>query len=324
MSSQLCIDVAGGATGGAARFRTELLSYLDSRAPGAVRVIGMGRSLSPPWLVQRELAARRDATVALNNVSFVGPSRKTVLLRNALHFLRPDERAEYLHKVKGMTNQIRIVHLACRRADLIVVPTNDMAERVVAYLPGVASRVEVRAHPLTFTPSGAKLENLPDGPFILSPALSAAHKDAATYLRRLGTALERLGRDEVIAVTANRNELPLDLQQASWIWPIGPQRVQDMPDWYARSRAIYFPTSVESFGYPLAESRVSGTPAIAIDSTQNREVAGDVLCGYDDAAGAFERAVTEALDRPAESVRPEPDFFSAVSYFDWLLSTARP
>ena len=48
----------------------------------------------------------------------------------------------------------------------------------------------------------------------------------------------------------------------------------------ARSRAIYFPTGLESFGYPLAEARVSGQPAIARDTAQNREIAGPALCGY--------------------------------------------
>ena len=49
---------------------------------------------------------------------------------------------------------------------------------------------------------------------------------------------------------------------------------------WARSRAIYFPTDLESFGYPLAEARVSGQPVIARDTALNREIAGPALCRY--------------------------------------------
>ena len=54
----------------------------------------------------------------------------------------------------------------------------------------------------------------------------------------------------------------------------------DLRQVWARSRAIYFPTGLESFGYPLAEARVSGQPVIARDTAQNREIAGPALCGF--------------------------------------------
>jgi glycosyltransferase involved in cell wall biosynthesis len=246
-----------------------------------------------------------------------------VLLRNALHFLRPFEREEYLRTVPGIAAQIRLVHAACRRADLIVTPTHDMADRVSSELPHVASRILVRPHPLTFQPSGRKLNNLPDAPFVLSPALSAAHKDSAAHLRRISAALGSLHRPELVAVTAQSADLPPDLQADSRIRAIGPQPVEDMADWYACSSAIYFPTSVESFGYPLAEARAIGRAVIAIDSQQNREVAGDALCGYSPTSTeSFRKAVETALAGSANSIEPDPNHFDRAAYFDWLLSKA--
>jgi hypothetical protein len=320
---ELCVDVAGASTGGAARFRSELLGYVAANAETTVRVIGFSSSITAPWLVQREAVAGRSARLAVNNVSFVGPGRKTVLLRNALHFLRPAEQQDYLDKLPGMAAQTRIVHTACRRADLVVTPTNDMADRVCSVLPRLASRIEVRPHPLTFLASGSALSGLPELPFILSPALSAAHKDSATHLRRISAALTHLGRDELVVVTASGSDLPADLQGDPRIRPIGPQRVDDMPDWYARSSAIYFPTSVESFGYPLAEARVSGRPVIAIDSEQNREVAGGALCGYSESSDdAFEQAIAKALESSVRELMPDPAPFNPESYFNWLFARA--
>ena len=61
---------------------------------------------------------------------------------------------------------------------------------------------------------------------------------------------------------------------------LGRLNYQDLRDIWGCSSAIFFPTSVELFGYPLAEARVSGHPVIALDTAQNREIAGAALCGF--------------------------------------------
>ena len=73
---------------------------------------------------------------------------------------------------------------------------------------------------------------------------------------------------------------------------------------WARSRAIYFPTGLESFGYPLAEARVNGQPVIARDTEQNREIAGPALCGYTVGDPDSLRHATEAALTAAGRPRP--------------------
>ena len=88
-------------------------------------------------------------------------------------------------------------------------------------------------------------------------------------------------------------------------------------EWRTRSRAIFFPTDLESFGYPLAEARVSGQPVIACDTEQNREIAGRALCGYaPDDPGSLRRAVGLAL---TVQVLPDPAPFdpTAISTGCW-------
>ena len=87
----------------------------------------------------------------------------------------------------------------------------------------------------------------------------------------------------------------------------------ELRDLQARSRAIYFPTDLESFGYPLAEARVSGQPVIARDIAQNREIAGPALCGYtlgdlDSLRQAVEARADGGRHARPRAVRPRPLF----------------
>lgn len=316
----VCVDVAGATTGGAARFRGELVAYLARHPAAHPRVIGTGQRLSPTWLARREALAGSSARLATNNISFVGPVRKTVLLRNALHFLYPQEEARLGGVVRAMSTQTRIVRAVCRRADVVVTPTLEMADRVIARVPGVADRIVVRAHPLTFRPSGRDV-GAPNGPFVLYPSLPAAHKDAAAHVRRLERSLRRLQRDDRVVVTYRASELPPDLQSNERLVAVGPIPSDAMADWYAAATMIYFPSSVESFGYPLAEGRAAGRPVIAADTAQNAQVAGAAMCGFsldaddDSLDGALGRADT--LD-----LLPDPGAFDPDAYFGWLLETA--
>lgn len=93
----------------------------------------------------------------------------------------------------------------------------------------------------------------------------------------------------------------------------------DMQKLRRRSRAIYFPTSIESFGYPLAEARVDGLPVIARDTAQNREIAGPALCGFTPGdSDSLKQAVTLAL---TVKVAPDPAPFDPDCYFNWMLGS---
>jgi len=85
---------------------------------------------------------------------------------------------------------------------------------------------------------------------------------------------------------------------------------------WARSQAIFFPSAIESFGFPLAEARVNGQSAIALDTPQNREVAGQALCGFTIGSRDSILAATElAL---SQDLAPDPAPFQPDAYFEWL------
>ena len=94
---------------------------------------------------------------------------------------------------------------------------------------------------------------------------------------RLGALLRvvgELGEDPVrVLVTADRTELPEELacHPADAAGSAASTHTR-LSEWRKRSRAVFFPTDLESFGYPLAEARVNGQPVIACDTEQNREI----------------------------------------------------
>ncbi len=300
--------------GGAARYLGELEAWLD-RTPGHdVRLVGRGRSLSPGWLVRRESAPLRGRRVALNNVGFQAGRERVTLLRNALHFLTEDEYAEHgagLPRTFG--TEVRIVRTAARRSDTLLVPCTAMAERVARIEPRLAPRLVVRHHPLT-APGPTPL---PERASVLVPVLFAPYKRMDVRLTALLDALDQVGGDTVVRATATRDELPglADHPRIELLGHLSPSALA--AEW-ARSTAVYYPTGLESFGYPLAEARVAGRAVIALDTDQNREIAGPALRGFTDVdAGSLAEAVDAAVSAPAPA--PDPGDFDPDRYFAKLL-----
>ncbi|MDQ7908209.1 glycosyltransferase [Phytohabitans sp. ZYX-F-186] len=311
--ARVVVDTAGGDIGGAARWRAELDAYL-ARHPAPPRVLGRGRQVTPRWLVEREWqVGAADLAVASNNVSFgVAGRHRVVLLRNALHFLHPGE--AHLARVmpRAFRAQIPVVRRLAGRADELVVPSTAMADRVRRCLPRVAGRVVVHAHPVT--PVGPRLPA--EVPFLLVPVVPGPYKNLFPRLRELLLVLDAMGRPDRIWVTARPEQLPPDLLAQPRIRPLGSLPHIALATLWRTATAAFYPSALESFGYPLAEARVYGVPVIAADTAQNREIAGAALRGY---RLGVDGDLREAVLRCAEPAAAEPAAFDPDAYFDRLL-----
>jgi Glycosyl transferases group 1 len=321
VSAAVIVDAAGGRMGGAARFLDELHGYLMRSGREDVEIIGSRRQVRPGWLVRRELSSRaRSRRVALNNVGFVTPGgQRWTLLRNALHFLSEGEKARLDPALRAKVRRDAVVvHFAARHSDVIVVPSTAMAERITTIRPELRSRIVIRPHPV----SAALVPCPPGDPIILCPVLFAPYKQMTQRLTELLTAVCDLEEPSVrVRVTAHSAEVPPAMARHPQVELVGRLPRGELREMQARSRAIYFPTGLESFGYPLAEARVSGQPAIARDTPQNREIAGPALCGYTPGnPDSLRRAVQAAL---TADVAPDPGPFDPDRYFGWLLGSAR-
>jgi glycosyltransferase involved in cell wall biosynthesis len=317
MPAAVTVDAAGGQVGGAARFKVELRRYLSHTRRRDVHVIGAERQVDPVWLVRRELALpSRGRRVALNNISFVIPgSERWALLRNPLDFLTDEEEAAVDPALRASNRRrASTVRLAARRADVLVVPSTGMAKRVTRVLPGLADRVTMRHHPV----AANSLPDRPREPVMLCPVLFSPFKGMPDRIAELLAVIDDIADPTVrLCVTASQSEVPKDLASHPRIDLVGRLDHQSLRELWARSSVIYFPPGVESFGYPLAEARVHGLPVIALDTEQNREVAGPALFGFTIGdPGSLRSATERAL---VANVMPDPAPFDPVAYFDWLL-----
>jgi len=317
MTIATIVDVAGGPIGGAARFRLELYRFLERGTRDDVQVIGAKRRVSPSWLLRRELARPANTRrVALNNISFIAPGcERWTLLGNALHFLTDTEIAALDPSLRVVAQrQAAIVRLAARRSDVLVVPCSAMAERVAQVLPSVSRRLVVRLHPV----SAHKIPETPREQIILCPVIFEPYKHMVEQLSALVIAVEGYIDPSVkILVTASPAEVPLSLAQNQRLNFVGQLNLDALSELWARCCAIYFPSGLESFGYPLAEARANGLAAIARDTAQNREIAGQALCGFIPGDGASLRDATILALK--EGVIPDPSPFDADAYFNWML-----
>jgi glycosyltransferase involved in cell wall biosynthesis len=321
MTTMATIDAAGGQTGGAARFRMEVNAYLRRSRRHDIKVIGVRRRLTPAWLAAREAAAVRGSRrVALNNVGFLMPGgERWTLLGNALHFLTEGETAalEPGHRARK-SRQIPIVRQAALRSDVLIAPSTAMAERIATVLPSVADRIVVRPHPATANPGVARA----GGSLILCPVIFASYKHMPDRLAEWVAAVDHVLDDGVrMLVTATAEEVPASLATSTRLHFVGRLAHDRLRSLWARSRAVYFPPGLESYGWPLAEARVNGQPIIARDTPQNREIAGPALCGYEVSdLDSLRHATETAL---AVEVAPDPAPFDPDAYFDWMLGDSK-
>lgn len=318
MGTQVVVDVAGGQEGGAARYRNEFERYLAIENRNDVRVVGVGRYLTADWLVRRELTARNAGRkVAVNNAAFMMPGgERWTVMQNALHYLTESEKREFGATVpRSVHAQAVVVHFGTKRSDVLVAPCTAMAERVITVLPEVRDRVVVRFHPIApdSFPSGHARD-----PAILCPVIFHPYKQMDERLAELVRAVDAHGDPEIqVRVTATVSELPAFLANHPRVVPLGRLPHEQLRQIWSQSKAIYFPTGIEAFGYPLGEARLSGHPVIALDTPQNREIAGAALCSFtrgDD--GALRDAVARAL---TIEVAPEHQPFDPKAYFTFLL-----
>lgn len=107
------------------------------------------------------------------------------------------------------------------------------------------------------------------------------------------------------------------LGDAPEIVAIGRKTPSEMSVEISRASAIFFPSTLESFGYPLAEARVNRIPVLTTPSVLAAEIAGDAAVYYETDSPT---ALAQAMFVSAEARLPEVDFnpFDPDRYFGML------
>lgn len=183
-------------------------------------------------------------------------------------------------------------HRSARSAQILVVPTAFVRERVVDSLGIDTARIRVIGYGVDharFFPT-----NEPREQFLLYPARAWPHKNHA----RLYEAFAILRRD--------RPELRLVLTSGGHSGPVpdgvdirGQVSGDELVSLYRRAAALVFPSLYEGFGLPLLEAMACGCPVACSNIPTLLEVCGDAAQTFQpDDSAAIAAAVGSVLDDP--------------------------
>ena len=256
-----------------------------------------------------------DGWPSTTSASSLPGGERWTRLGNALHFLTDDEAAGSTHRC-GLPCGVR--RSGAPGSPAIARTGHPLGSDGRAGQPE-AARPRRPGRPTAESRLGRLYPEMPRDHAILCPVLFAPYKHMAERLTELLGAIAECG-DQSVRVAGDRRSLRKSLRTWPIIrrstWSAGLASTICASSGRAAGPST-FPTGIESFGYPLAEARVSGQPVIARDTEQNREIAGPALCGFTPGdADSLRDAVRLAL---AKDVTPDPAPFDPDAYFSWLL-----
>jgi glycosyltransferase involved in cell wall biosynthesis len=182
-------------------------------------------------------------------------------------------------------------HRSVRKAEIVIVPSGFVRDRLVEKLRFDPARVRVIHHGIDhalFRPGTEERE-----PFILYPAKTWPHKNHARLLEAF--ALLRRARPELRLVLAGGDPLP----PQDGVDQVGRGSLDELVSLYRRASALVFPSLYEGFGQPPLEAMACGCPAAVSNAASLPEVCGDAARFFDpESPQEIAAAVAEVLDDP--------------------------
>jgi alpha-1,3-rhamnosyl/mannosyltransferase len=147
-----------------------------------------------------------------------------------------------------------------------------------------------------------------DGPLLLYPAISYAHKNHDVLVRALPAVLAH-HPDATLVLTGRPgpndehiDELARSLGVAHAVRRLGRIPRSDLDALFDTAAGLVFPSIHEGFGLPLLEAMARGRPILAADASAIPEIVGTngLLLGPDDPE-AWAEAIVELLGNPADA-----------------------
>lgn len=168
-----------------------------------------------------------------------------------------------------------------RRARFAVFPTQAAANRIRKAVPIPSDRVRVVHYGIDVDAFRLEAKPPPDAPpYVFLPANPERHKNIATLIR----ALPLLNDRELEVWIAGRSTLQPEhrveleglasqLGVGSRVRFLGLVPYGDLVSYYRGAQALVLPSYHETFGHPILEAMISGTPIVASDIPTFRELA---------------------------------------------------
>jgi glycosyltransferase involved in cell wall biosynthesis len=270
-----------------------------------------GDVIELPKKLERE---KFSAIVSLTNFGPIWTSVPHIFFqRNSLYYC-----SYYLAKITGRLKletllRRRLAIESMKRADLIVTPSNAMAEMIRETCPAVRNRFfSTLYHGFTTDsmqePLAEKFRSMlsVDSYKLLYPTHPAPHK-GFDILFNLLALLKKEGLQCTLFTTIEKKDWPSEVEKYEKqiqklslndsIVFMGRIPQGQMGELYQACDLMIYPSLCESFGFSMIEAMGYNLPVIAADTPINKEICGEAVLYYpslDSAAGA--KAVKMALN----------------------------
>lgn len=225
----------------------------------------------------------------------------------------------------------RMVRLGLRRADRVVFPSRAAADLITKRIPIAPERIAVIPHGISrdaFRDDPAPLA-ADTPPYLFLPAALERHKNIPVLLECLAHVEDRRlqvwiagGSETDPACKAELLRVVESLRLETRVRFLGQVPYAEILRYYRGAVALVFPSLIETFGHPLLEAMLAGTPIIAADIPSFREIAGD-------AALYFSPRDPVRLAQTVDAMRRDPEATQArvergrqrAQAFSWSRST---
>ena len=286
-------------------------------------------------LPRRLTREKFSATVSLTNYGpILSPVPHILFQRNALHYC-----PEYLARISGglkieMLLRRRLAVESMKRADLIVTPSNAMADMIRETCPEVrARRFKTLYHGFDSKVLGrcGKVE-LPlsangAAPILFYPSHLAEYKghrllfEAVSLLKvdypRLALILT-IGPEDDPKLFASFQDDLRRLRITEHVRMVGRVPQAEIWELYRKSDLMVYPSYCESFGFSMLEAMGANLPIVAADTGGNREIC-DGAASYFSPFNAKECAdrICEVLDNASTQASLRAAGIRRMATCDW-------
>jgi glycosyltransferase involved in cell wall biosynthesis len=206
----------------------------------------------------------------------------------------------------------RLARIGAPRARFAIFPSQAAADAIRTTIPIREDRVAVVPYGVSEAAFDAVEPFQSDVPYLFLPAAPERHKNIETLIESL-----RYGCDPRLEVwiagdslldpghTRALETLAQDLGLRDRVRFLGPVPYAELLAYYRGAAAFVFPSRIETFGHPLLEAMLAGTPVVASDIPTFREIAGDTALYFPplDARALAAQVDALRLERGATSDR---------------------
>jgi glycosyltransferase involved in cell wall biosynthesis len=292
--------------------------------PGFHRLIRLGARIAYEELIVPLRALRYDAFYAVADIASPLLRVPTVVaLRNLNIYDHSYDDTPRLRLLESL------VRLGVRSVTRLVFPSRAAAELISERLGVPGDRLRVVPHGVD---SGifARIQEREGGaPYLFLPAAVERHKNLDVLIEALphfaNAELEIRVAGTLTTDPAYRRELlarACELGVENRFHLLGPVPYERIVSYYRGAVALVFPSHLETFGHPMLEAMLTGTPILASDIPAFRELGEDVALFFSpDDALALAHAVDRLIADPVDTAERVSLGHERAARYSWKRST---